>query len=121
MTARDCAEWRGLLAMSAIGRTSVEEDRALDDHLEHCDQCRQDADEVRFAATALEFLDRAQVDLPGSEPGSVDLSVGRAYDGEQVRREERAPAPDSSPLPDGVTDLQDIRRRRRRKTVESPW
>jgi predicted anti-sigma-YlaC factor YlaD len=117
MTARDCAQWRGLLAMSAIGRASVEEDRALEDHLGHCEQCRQDAEEVRFAATALEFLDRAQVDLPGSEPSSPDLSVGRTYGGNEVRREERAPAPDSALPPVGVTDLQDIRRRRRRKTV----
>jgi hypothetical protein len=117
MTASDCAEWRGLLAMSAIGRASAEEDRALDDHLEHCNLCRQDAEEVRFAANALEFLDRAQVDLPGSEPGSVDRSIGRAYNGDQVRREDRAPAPGTAPPSVDVTDLQEIRRRRRRMTV----
>jgi hypothetical protein len=103
--------------MSAIGRASAEEDRALDDHLEHCEQCRQDADEVRFAATALEFLDRAQVDLLGSEPGPVDRPVGRAYDPERGGREERGLAPASDSPPAGVTDLPDIRRRRRQMTV----
>ena len=114
MTSGDCTEWRGILAMSAIGRASVEEDRALSEHLEHCDQCQQDADEVRFAATALEFLDRAPVDLLESEPGSRDPFVGSAYDRDPGgRREEHTP----ESAPNGVADLPAIRRRRQRMTV----
>jgi anti-sigma factor RsiW len=126
MTTGDCTEWRGLLAMSAIGRASVEEDRALSEHLEHCDQCRQDAEEVRFAATALQFLDRAPVDLLESEPGSRDPFVGSVYDRDPVGRREEHP-PESAPVgaadevddevDDEVADFPEIRRRRRRWTV----
>jgi hypothetical protein len=114
MTAGDCTEWRGVLAMSAIGRASVQEDRALSEHLEHCDQCRQDAGEVRFAATALQFLDRAPVDLLESEPGSRDPFVGSAYDAGPVGgREEHTPESAPVGVADGVADLAAMRRRRR--------
>jgi len=62
MTIPECAEWRGLLAMHAIGQASDDEARELFEHLDECDPCRQDADEVLGAATALSFLDAGQVD-----------------------------------------------------------
>jgi anti-sigma factor RsiW len=61
VTARSCFEWRGMLAMDAVGRASPEESRELAAHLETCSGCRADADEVRAASTALGSLDSVQV------------------------------------------------------------
>jgi hypothetical protein len=62
MSTPECAEWRGLVAIHAIGQASEDEARELFEHLDQCDPCRQDADEVLGAATALSFLDPGQVD-----------------------------------------------------------
>jgi hypothetical protein len=67
VTAGGCSEWRGVLALRAIGRSSDSDVEGLNDHLEHCDQCRADAEEVDGAAAALALLDDAQVDRLGGE------------------------------------------------------
>jgi hypothetical protein len=89
VTARPCSEWQGILAMDAIGGASVEEARQLQEHLDHCDQCRRDAEDVRSAAGALKLLDATQVDrlereltvlalpvLDGGERGFSDSAAG---------------------------------------------
>jgi hypothetical protein len=75
MTTRDCSEWRGILAMHAIGRATDDEVRSLEEHLAHCEQCGQDAHDVGFAAAALGFLDDAQIERLRDEenfPASVE-------------------------------------------------
>jgi hypothetical protein len=71
MTTPECAEWRGLLAMHAIGQASDDEARELFEHFDECDPCRQDADEVLGAATALSFLDAGQVDRLEQETAAL--------------------------------------------------
>jgi hypothetical protein len=71
MTTPECAEWRGLVAMHAIGQTSEDETRELFAHFAECDPCRQDADEVLGAARALSFLDAGQVDRIEQETAAV--------------------------------------------------
>ena len=66
VTAGGCSEWRGLLALRAIGSSDYDVD-GLAEHLEHCDQCRADAEEVDSAAAALALLDDAQVEQLGGE------------------------------------------------------
>ncbi len=65
VTAPDCSEWRGLLAMDAIGRASYEESQALAEHVAGCAGCRADADQVRVAAEALALVDV----VPGEPAG----------------------------------------------------
>ncbi len=74
MTAVGCSEWRGLLALRAIGRSGDADLEGLTDHLEQCDQCRADAEEVDTAAAALALLDNAQVEqLQGDPVGTGQL------------------------------------------------
>jgi hypothetical protein len=77
VTTTDCTDWRGLMAMDAIGRTSDRERRLLQGHLSHCDTCRADALQVGEAARALAVVDRAAL----TDPGSVD---GHRVDGQPV-------------------------------------
>jgi hypothetical protein len=76
MTTPECAEWRGLAAMHAIGQTNEDETRVLLEHLDQCDPCRQDADEVLGAATALSFLDAGQVDRLEQETAALYAPSG---------------------------------------------
>jgi hypothetical protein len=62
MTVRSCSDWRDIMAMRAIGQGEIEDNLALDAHLETCEQCRLDAAEVTGAAAALSVLSPAQVD-----------------------------------------------------------
>ncbi len=84
VTAADCTEWRGLMAMDAIGRVSAEESRRLEEHLARCEACRADALEVRGAAQALTRLDRGSVGRQqvGTAPGpTLALAVLPAEEG----------------------------------------
>ena len=99
VTTRDCSEWRGIVAMHAIGGASDDESRGLNEHLDQCDQCRQDAEEVRSAAVALKFLDANQVDRLERESKVLDLPVG---DG----GEQGAADTDAEPTPEWASTEQ---------------
>lgn len=73
VNARGCSEWRGAMAMDAVGRASAEESRELAGHLEGCAGCQADAEEVLAAAAALGLLDSVQVHRleRGSPPRDV--------------------------------------------------
>jgi hypothetical protein len=84
VTAVDCTEWRGLMAMDAIGQASEDESSRLEEHLSQCETCRADARQVRGAANALALVDRASVDghlVGGSPPPSVALAALPSEDG----------------------------------------
>lgn len=70
---RDCAEWQGQLAMEAIGQAGEDESRELQEHLDDCPSCRQDAADLRSAAGALRYLDPMQIDRLERQPASLDL------------------------------------------------
>ncbi len=74
VSARECSEWQGIMAMDAIGRAGADESRELAEHLEHCEECRGDAADVRSAAKALTLLDLDQVDGLGREADGPGLS-----------------------------------------------
>ena len=78
VTTADCTEWRGLMAMDAIGRASDHECRLLEEHLSQCETCRADAQQVGEAARALALVDRGA------------LMGGHQVDGQSV---------DASPVP----------------------
>lgn len=69
MSGRECSEWQGIMAMDAIGLASADESRELAVHLDHCEECRGDAADVRSAGAALAFLDAAQFERldPGTD------------------------------------------------------
>ncbi len=77
MTTADCTEWRGLMAMDAIGRASDHESWLLEGHLSHCETCQADARQMGEAARALAVVDRAALADPGwVDDQSVDASPG---------------------------------------------
>ena len=80
VTGGDCSHWRGVLGLRAIGQSGDSDLYGLADHLEHCDQCRADAEEVDTAAAALALLDDAQLlDLLG-DPRPTEPLAGRVSD-----------------------------------------
>jgi len=58
---RPCAEWQGILAMHAVGSATDRDAAELQEHLDGCPDCRQDAVDVQTAAVALMSLGPAQV------------------------------------------------------------
>jgi hypothetical protein len=113
VSARDCSEWRGIIAMQAIGKASDEDTSGLAEHLGHCDQCRMDADEARSAAAALTLLDAEQVDRLERESKVLELPGGDG--GEQRPMGARsAPAPEATAT---EPDRAAVLRRRRRGLV----
>ena len=90
VTGRPCAEWQGILAMHAVGSATDRDAAELQEHLDGCPDCRQDAVDVETAAVALMSLGPAQVarieqrsaghDHPASVPArtqEVDSAPGR--------------------------------------------
>ncbi|HUY65857.1 MAG TPA: zf-HC2 domain-containing protein [Acidimicrobiales bacterium] len=61
MTGPECGEWQGVLAMHAVGSVSDQDSAELQEHLDRCPECRQDAVDVQTAAVALMSLGPAQV------------------------------------------------------------
>jgi hypothetical protein len=62
MSAPNCEQWRGDLAMATIGRLDAPEQLALDAHLSTCTSCRAELLELGSVAKALELADPAEVD-----------------------------------------------------------
>jgi hypothetical protein len=81
VTTADCTEWRGLMAMDAIGRTSDHESRLLQGHLSHCQTCRADAQQVREAVRALALVQRGSGDGQTEDGQTGDGQSGDASPG----------------------------------------
>lgn len=86
VTTQDCSEWRGLLAMHAIGRATDDEALALDEHLRGCELCQQDARDLGIAASALTFLDEGQIEHLGAVGASADQPIDIALARRRRRR-----------------------------------
>lgn len=61
VTGRPCAEWQGILALHAIGSATDQDSADLQEHLDSCPACYQDAVDVQTAAVALMSLGPEQV------------------------------------------------------------
>ncbi len=85
MSGAACEQWRGELAMSAIGRLDDEEQRGLDAHLEGCSACRAEARSLTGAAGALAMVDRADLGNEGAAPSVPATVVALDEDRERVR------------------------------------
>ncbi len=68
-----CAEWQGLLAMRAVGRSVARDDRELRRHLANCATCRRDATELVGVAAALALADVGEI----GSPAGPDLAPAR--------------------------------------------
>jgi hypothetical protein len=122
-----CSEWRGLMAMDAVGGATSDESRKLGEHLEGCAACRQDAEEVQVASAALALLDSVQVHRleRGSPLGDVERRGPAGGTGGAASWEEGPPdpvAPDSDrtvhpPVPPGEASPSGVGRRRARRWV----
>ena len=51
-----CEQWRGLIAMRALGELSSDDATALDAHLEGCADCRAIADELASTVSMLAYV-----------------------------------------------------------------
>jgi predicted anti-sigma-YlaC factor YlaD len=57
-----CEQWRGLIAMRALGGLSSDEATALDAHLEGCTECEALAEEMSSTAAMLAYVDPASIE-----------------------------------------------------------
>lgn len=62
VTDLSCEQWRGLIAMRALGSLSGDEAWALDAHLEGCAACRSLAEEMSSTVSMLAFVDPASIE-----------------------------------------------------------
>jgi hypothetical protein len=69
-----CREWRGSLAASALGRIDAAEAIALRAHLDGCQLCRSELEELSAVAHALPLADAARLGDDAPEP-PADLVV----------------------------------------------
>jgi len=57
-----CEQWRGLIAMRALGDLVIDDAAALDAHLEGCADCRAIADELASTVSMLAYVDVASIE-----------------------------------------------------------
>jgi predicted anti-sigma-YlaC factor YlaD len=57
-----CEQWRGLIAMRALGDLAIDDATALDAHLEGCADCRAIADELASTVSMLAYVDVASIE-----------------------------------------------------------
>jgi hypothetical protein len=87
-----CREQQGRLALAAIGRLDEAERTALEAHLDHCQSCRDELDELSGVADALALADPERVgaaDRPQPRPvlrTAVLEQVAAAATGRRRRR-----------------------------------
>ncbi len=70
MTARDCEDWRGDLAMAALGRQPGPHQSALREHLDGCPDCQTDLADLESTAKLLALADPARVEADRASPVS---------------------------------------------------
>jgi hypothetical protein len=102
-SARDCGHWKGLLAMDAIGRINGGDRVELHTHVEGCDRCQADRNELFEVVSALALADGPALDdsvlltpapLPEVRPSTLDAAVlamlsGPARTSESTRQKGR--------------------------------
>lgn len=57
-----CEQWRGLIAMRALGDLVIDDATALDAHLEGCADCRAVAEELASTVSMLAYVDVASIE-----------------------------------------------------------
>jgi hypothetical protein len=70
-----CEQWRGLIAMRALGDLSIDDATALDAHLEGCADCRAMADELASTVSMLAFVDVASIEPTALVPPELSARV----------------------------------------------
>jgi hypothetical protein len=74
---RGCPEWRGDLAIRALGLPAPEVDEPLDSHLAVCAACSRELEELLAAADALALAEVQHLDRPETPPSLADQIVER--------------------------------------------
>jgi anti-sigma-K factor RskA len=80
MATEACRDWRGDLAMEAIGKLDAADRAALHAHIDGCDDCRAALADLALVAGALDLADVARIDetdLPAPPQELGDRILGR--------------------------------------------
>jgi predicted anti-sigma-YlaC factor YlaD len=70
-----CEQWRGLIAMRALGELASDDATALDAHLEGCADCRAVADELASTVSMLAYVDVASIEPTALVPPELSARV----------------------------------------------
>ena len=70
-----CEQWRGLIAMRALGELSSDDATALDAHLEGCGDCRAIADELASTVSILAYVEVASIEPTALVPPELSARV----------------------------------------------
>ncbi|MGH3733083.1 MAG: zf-HC2 domain-containing protein [Acidimicrobiales bacterium] len=73
MSTERCEEWRGLIALRALGDAAGDEAIALDAHLEGCVECRAIEDEMGSTVAVLGYVEPSSIEPTALVP--TDLST----------------------------------------------
>lgn len=70
-----CEQWRGLLAMGALGDISREETTALAAHREGCEECRAVGDDLASTVSLLAYVDPESIEPTALVPPELSARV----------------------------------------------
>jgi predicted anti-sigma-YlaC factor YlaD len=70
-----CEQWRGLIAMRALGELGNDDATALDAHLEGCADCRAIADELASTVAMLAYVEAASIEPTALVPPELSARV----------------------------------------------
>lgn len=92
MSSDACRDFRGDLAVRALGRTDPDRDAALDAHLDGCAACRAELADTRSVATALGHADPAHVSAEVEAPPELSARIFEAVGAGEASRAKRTRA-----------------------------